>query len=353
MTGVRGPVRVVGAGLLGTSVGLALSRTGVEVWLEDASRDHVRTAAGLGAGVPGPRGGTAALSVVAVPPAHLADVVAHELGRADVVTDVGSVKSAVVDRLADLGADATAYVGGHPMAGSERSGPLAASAGLFVGRPWAVTPHAASAPEAVAAVETLARACGAAVVRMDVTAHDEAVGLVSHLPHLMAVLVAARLADAPADQLALAGQGVRDVTRIAAGDPGLWRQIVGGNAAAISAGLHRVRDDLDRLLTALAAGDDTVLDGLLASGVRGTEAIPGKHGGPAIAMASVHVVVPDHPGELARLLGDVGESGVNLEDLHIDHDPGRPFGLVEVVVDATATERLRSALESRNWQVHR
>jgi prephenate dehydrogenase len=239
------------------------------------------------------------------------------------------------------------------MAGSERSGPLAASAALFDGRPWAVTPHDGSDPEAVAAVEALAAACGATSVRLSPVEHDQAVARTSHLPHLLAALAAGRLADAPQQHLALSGQGVRDVTRIAAGDPGLWQQIVAGNTEALAGLLRDVRDDVDRLLAALDGGDRPALAAVLERGVAGTAVIPGKHGGPAIAETTVFVAVPDHPGELARLFSDVGEIGVNIEDLRIDHDPAREYGLVELSVAEDRAEHLVAALADRSWTAHR
>jgi prephenate dehydrogenase len=353
MNDLAGPVHVVGAGLLGTSIGLALRRAGVEVWLSDIHDDHVRTAAGLGAGVPVPDGGVPALVVVSVPPAAIAGAVVEALGTGAFVTDVGSVKGQPLAEIADrVGRDALArYVGSHPMAGSERSGPLAGSAALFDGRPWAVTAHGTADPAAVAAVEALATACGATVVAMTPAQHDQAVARTSHLPHLMAVLVAGQLTDADGVDLALSGQGVRDVTRIAAGDPALWRQIIQGNADAVRLLLGEVRTHLDALIGALDEPD--ALDEVLRRGVAGTQVIPGKHGGPAEQTAPVYVSVPDHPGELARLFHDVGEIGTNIEDLRIDHDPGRPVGLVELVVKDTSAEPLRDALEARDWVVHR
>src|SRR6478672_1796560 len=256
---LTGPVLVVGAGLLGTSIGLALRRHRVEVWLHDVNAENVRTASGLGAGVPRPPGGVPALVVVAVPPDHLGP----EIGRAladfpdAVVTDVGSVKSEPLARLHKAGAAGLErYVGSHPMAGSERSGPLAATAALFDGRPWAVTPHTHSSPEAVALVETLARLCGAEPVRLSPVEHDRAVARTSHLPHLLAVLTAGQLADAQPEHLSLSGQGVRDVTRIAAGDPEMWGQIIRANQAAVSEILRDVQGDLDRLLDVLEGADE-------------------------------------------------------------------------------------------------
>jgi prephenate dehydrogenase len=239
------------------------------------------------------------------------------------------------------------------MAGSERSGPLAASASLFDGRPWAVTPHAGSTREAVETVVALAQACGATPLEMAPDEHDVAVARISHVPHLLAVLVAGRLAEAPAEHLALSGQGVRDVTRVAGGDPALWQQIVTGNAAAVLRLLGEVRGQLDVLIDAVSTGSRDALGALLDRGVAGTRAIPGKHGGPTRPMRSVFVSVPDHPGELARLFADAGASEVNIEDIHIDHDPGRPVGLVELLVEEARAEYLLEALESRGWVTHR
>jgi prephenate dehydrogenase len=353
MSDLIGPVEVVGAGLLGTSIGLACRRAGIDVLLTDASLEHLRTASGLGAGRPRRPDDVPQLVVVAVPPDHLGAEIARALETSDaVVTDVGSVKTGPLAAVADR-PDVERYVGGHPMAGSERSGPLAASAALFDGRPWAIAPHDGSTPEAVALVEELARVCGAVPVRLTPSEHDRAVARTSHVPHLLASLVAARLADAPEQHLALSGQGVRDVTRVAAGDPALYGQIVAANSEAVLDLLGDVRSQLDALIAAVAGEDRDGLEAVLHQGVAGTQAIPGKHGGPVRPTRSVFVSVPDHPGELARLLADAGASEVNIEDIHIDHDPGRPVGLVELVVDETRAEHLLTSLESRGWVTHR
>lgn len=355
-----GPVEVVGAGLIGTSIALVCRRLGIDVVLRDTSTKHLRTATGLGAGRVATGVDRPQLVVVAVPPAAIATAVVEALKRTDaVVTDVGSVKSAPLAAVAGRvsSAELVRYVGSHPMAGSERSGPLAASAALFDGRPWAITPHAGADAAAVGLVESLVVECGAAPLRMDPAEHDRAVARISHLPHLAAVLVAGRLAAAPAEHLALSGQGVRDVTRVAASDPALWQQILEANSDAVLDLLGEVRADLDALMAAVSAdssgqGGPDLVD-ILARGNAGTAAIPGKHGGPARPTRSVFVSVPDHPGELARLFGDAGEIGVNIEDVHIDHDPGRPVGLTELVVEKGRAEHLLAALESRGWTIHR
>ena len=351
-----GPVEVVGAGLIGTSIALVCRRLGLDVVLRDTSVEHLRTAHGLGAGRAATPEDRPQLVVVAVPPAGIADAIVEALARTSaVVTDVGSVKAAPLAAVAGRvgAADLARYVGSHPMAGSERSGPLAASAALFDGRPWAVTPHDGAAADAVGLVESLVLECGATPLRMDPQEHDRAVARISHLPHLAAVLVAGRLAAAPAEHLALSGQGVRDVTRVAASDPRLWQQILGANSGAVLDLLAEVRTDLDALMAAVADDSGPGLVEILTRGNVGTAAIPGKHGGPARPTRSVFVAVPDHPGELARLFGDAGEIGVNIEDVHIDHDPGRPVGLTELVVERASAEQLLAALESRGWTTHR
>lgn len=357
---LTGPILVVGAGLLGTSVGLALRAHGLEVLLSDINEENVRTASGLGAGVafaPGDTSGVQ-LVVVAVPPDHLATAIAAALETTDstdsVVTDVGSVKGAPLAEVTALVPPESLgrYVGSHPMAGSERSGPLAASSALFDGRPWAIAPHSSSAPEAVEVVTALAEACGGSPFMFTPEEHDQAVARTSHLPHVVAALVAGTLAHAPQQHLALSGQGVRDVTRIAAGDPRLWEQILTANTAALSVLLREMRGDLDGLLEALESGSRPALTEILGRGVQGTSVIPGKHGGPAVDETGLFVVVPDHPGELARLFADVGEIGVNVEDVRIDHDPARPVGLVELTVAADRAGHLLASLEARGWTGH-
>jgi prephenate dehydrogenase len=348
-----GPVEIVGAGLIGTSLGLALRRAGVDVLLTEASAETLRTATGMGAGRPSGAADRPQVVVVAVPPDHLGAVIGDALRRTGaVVTDVGSVKTGPLAELAGT-SGLERYVGGHPMAGSERSGPLAASAALFDGRPWAVTPHDRADPAAVALVEELARVSGAVPVRLSPVEHDAAVARTSHVPHLLAALAAARLADAPPDHLALSGQGVRDVTRVAGGDPLLYAQIVSANADQVLALLTEVRDQLDAVIAAVGGGDRGLLEAVLDRGVAGTRAIPGKHGGPARPTTSVFVSIPDTPGALARLFADAEASGVNIEDLRIDHDPGRATGLLELLVDEERAEHLLTSLEARDWVTHR
>lgn len=353
------PTLVVGCGLIGTSVALALRAQGIDVHLSDADPEHVRLAVERGAGVGEPVIDPA-LVVVAVPPAAVLDAVTDALRDwpGAVVTDVASVKSDILAGVAAL-PDPARYVGSHPMAGSERSGPLAASAQLFEGRPWVITPLdgpvggavGGSSADAVRLVEEVAVMLGAVPVIMAAEAHDRAVALVSHVPQVLSVLASARLVEAPRSHLALAGPGLRDVTRIAGSDTALWLDILGSNAGQVRAVLHDVRADLDRVIEALE--DPDALRTVLEAGRSGTQLIPGKHGGEPAELAPVHVQIPDHPGELSRLMGHVGESGVNIEDLRIDHELGRPVGLVEIAVLAHRADELVDSLVGRGWSAYR
>jgi prephenate dehydrogenase len=346
------PVLVIGAGLVGASVAQALTRAGLVVHLSDKVSSHARVAASRGAGTTAPpQPADVRLVVVAVPPGALPRVIAKSLAtypRAT-VTDVGSVKGTVLAELRASGIDLSRYVGSHPMAGSQRVGPMTASPDLFVDRTWVVTPHDTSAAHAVLDVQAVAALCGARRVTMGAAHHDEAVAQVSHLPHLASVLVAERLNDVPPEHLQLAGQGLRDVTRIAGSDPQLWREIIGANSAAVRAELTVLRDNLDALIGVLDADGD--LAPILAAGRDGTRALPGKHGLASTSYAHVVVEIPDAPGALARLFRDIETAGVNVEDVSIEHDVAREVGWLSVQVAPDRADDLTAVMHAAGWTV--
>lgn len=353
---LTGPVRVVGVGLLGASIGLGLRAKGIEVILADASPTHVAIAVDYGAGRRAAEGDAPQLIVVCVPPDVVADVVAAELTAYPdaIVTDVASVKSQVLDDLLARGADVSRYIGSHPMAGRERGGPMSGRADLFVGRPWVVAAHDAISYQAGSPIDDLILDLGATLVELTPEQHDAAVALVSHVPQVVSSLMARRLIDAPHSALNLAGQGVRDVTRIAASDPELWVQILGANAAPVADVLRAYRDDLDRFIAAIdepsAPGARLRIAEELFGGNTGVERLPGKHGVDR-RYASLIVTVDDRPGQLAKLFNDVGDAGVNLEDLRLEHSPGAQVGLAEIFVLPEAKDRLTDELSQRGWRI--
>ncbi|HEV3168991.1 MAG TPA: prephenate dehydrogenase [Actinocrinis sp.] len=356
---------IIGTGLIGTSAALALNRRGVRVYLADRDEDTLRTAASLGAGEVGAPPERVDLAIVAVPPAYVADVLVEAQGRglARTYTDVASVKADPQHAAAARGVDPETYIGGHPLAGVERSGPLAARADLFDGRPWVLTPASATGREALNRALELISLCGAVPVVMDAAEHDHAVALISHTPHVVAALMAARLEHAHEDAARIAGPGVRDVTRVAGGDPRLWEEILTANSTAVADVLEDYAADLAKVVAALRAlgaqdlekrgtGRADLVD-LLRRGNAGQSRIPGKHGAPRANYVAVAVVLSDAPGELARLFAAAGAAGVNIEDVRIEHSPGQAVGLVTLQVAPDSADTLAQRLTERGWDVQR
>ena len=381
-----GPVLIVGTGLVGASLGLALRAGGVSVYLEDASPTSLRLAADVGAGRPlsdvanearvacadrghnHPGYEAPRIVVVATPPDVADRVIVDALARFPraIVTDVASVKDAIVaDVLAALdregrGEAASRYVGCHPMAGRERSGAGAADADLFYGRPWVIVAHGRTAPRAVLAARALATDVGSIPLEMNAGTHDHAVALVSHVPQLVSSMLAARLVDAPAQALGLAGQGLRDTARIAASDPRLWTSIVAGNAGPVTSILRELRADLDDLLVHLDAaaelgplrgGSVGAINRVMTAGNQGVARIPGKHGGAPSRYREIEVLIPDEPGALGRLFSELGESSINIEDLVLEHSAGAQAGVARVMIDPAVADRCVADLEGRGWRL--
>ena len=363
----RGPVLIIGTGLLGTSLALALRSGGVEVFLRDSSPTAGRLAQDLGAGtLIGPDDHCSPLLVIVSTPPDVADIcVVDALIRYPeaVVSDVASVKLAVLEGVVEeaerRGLDITSrYVGSHPMAGRERSGAGAADADLFYGRPWVIVPSPTSSPDAVMRIRSLAGDVGAFPIEMDASTHDQSVALISHVPQLVSSMLAARLADAPVSALSLSGQGLRDTTRIAASDPRLWTAILAGNAGPVVKVLKDIRGDLDDLISHLdAAAQEGPLEGgsvgavyrVMDQGNRGVARIPGKHGGAPRRYVVLDVFVPDTAGSLGRLFADLGEIGVNIEDFALEHSAGAQMGVARLSLDPSIVASTICQLQERGW----
>ena len=356
---VIGPVLVIGTGLIGTSIALGLRRAHVEVLLDDVDADQLATAVAMHAGARLTDDADPTVIVVAVPPRHAARVVAEASRRfaAATITDVTSVKDRVLAQAVELGADELRLVGGHPMAGREVAGAAAARADLMDDRLWILTPTARTAPERIQQVAQLVSTCGAYSLEMTAVEHDRAVALVSHTPQLLSSILAAQLVAADEAYVRVAGQGLRDMTRIAGSDSGLWTDILGVNAAPVADVLDGILADLQQAVAALRAVASGDLDKVqvvtdeLVSGARGRQRIPGKHGAVASAYSEVAVMLADRPGELGRLFTAVGETAVNLEDIRIEHVLGRQSGLVELAVRPESVGALEDALRTKGFDV--
>lgn len=348
-------VLVIGSGLIGASVGLALQAQGVEVWLEDVDPAAVATAVARGAGRAGRPDADPDVVVVAVPPARASAVVqeALRLYLDATVSDVCSTKAQLQRDVEGSDAESGRFVPGHPLAGREVSGAGAARADLFADRVWALTPSERTERARVAQVRRLVESLGALVVVTEAEQHDRAVALTSHTPQVVASLVASGLSPLGDVDVRLSGQGLRDVTRLAASDPDLWTEILASNAVPVSDALDGLIERLVGVRDGLRAGAEGAerVREALAAGVVGVGRVPGKHGAEPVVYAVVPVVIADRPGELSRLFAAVATTGVNLEDVRIEHSQGRPTGLVELEVGPESAAALSADLRSAGWEL--
>lgn len=370
-TGPDGRARalVVGTGLIGGSIGMALRRNGwyVSGWDADAAR--ARRALELGAVDEVALDYLAAATFIAVPAGSVADVansvLSHQdeltgpagsrvpspaqgtLPPAQVVTDVAGIKENIVAAVHH-----PRFVGGHPMAGSEQEGVDGAGPDLFLGATWVLTPDRGTSVEAFTEVQSLVRMLGANPVALEPRRHDELVALVSHAPHLTAAALMNLAADAATNNatlLRLAAGGFRDMTRIAAGHPGIWPDIVAENRDAILSALDRLSAMLGKLRQVVADGDRQALLDLLQRAREGRINLPS--GAPALEQATeVRVPVPDRPGVIAEVSTLLGSLGVNIFDLEIAHSAEGDRGVMVLVIDASAEEIVRKALSERNFR---
>ncbi|MFJ1872620.1 prephenate dehydrogenase [Streptomyces chartreusis] len=296
---------VVGTGLIGTSIALALRGRGVTTYLIDTNPEAARIAADLGAGIAGRPREPVDLAVLAVPPQHVAAALEEHQSQdlAHDFTDAASVKELPQRQAARAGCDLTRFVGGHPMGGREQSGPLAAKDDLFQGRPWVLTPSPETRVQAVERARRLAELCGARPVVMAHAEHDRAVALTSHAPHLVSSLLAARLLHGEQTQLGLAGQGLQDVTRLAAGSAELWTDILGSNAVAVADVLAEFALDLHQVVDALRGlgtvrepeqrrAHTEVLSTALVRGIQGRARIPARSTTPGPNLSTTYAAAP-------------------------------------------------------------
>jgi prephenate dehydrogenase len=344
---------IVGTGLIGGSIGMALRRQGWWVSGTDKEPSRAERARELGAIDEVGVDTAAAVTFIAVPAGAVADVAKAVLsqqdaeGRSGVVTDVAGIKETIVSAVGH-----PRFVGGHPMAGSEQDGVDGAGPDLFLGATWVLTPGQHTSGEAYSEVQGLVRLLGANPVAVDPRRHDELVALVSHTPHLTAAALmnlAADAATSDATLLRLAAGGFRDMTRIAAGHPGIWPDVVAENRDAICAALDQLSASLDKVRAIVAGGDR---EGLLELLQRAREArVNLPSGAPSLGHASeVRVPVPDRPGVIAEVSTLLGGLGVNIFDVEIAHSVEGDRGVLVLIVDAGTEDVVRKALTDRGYK---
>ena len=344
-----GKVRIVGSGLIGTSIGLGLVQRGIAVEMVDSDPSAQALARDLTGGVVvvDPE-----LVIFALPTSGLSQVIQSEIdiNPQSTFMDVGSVKNEVVLQVKTFSGLSTRFLPTHPMAGREIGGASSARADLFQGRSWILTPEADCAPESKNLVLELISLLGATPIELSALDHDAAVAKISHLPQIAASLVAKQLAGTPAEWMELAGQGLRDTTRIAGSDEKLWKEIIYSNRAEISELLISLQNDLIQMIKSL--DDQAKIADLLAAGRDGKAMIPGKHGGKAREYSYLPIVIDDKPGQLGAIFNECAAMQVNVEDLNIEHSPGQLSALITLSLSADDAEKLSAHLTSIGWNVH-
>ena len=346
-------IRIIGSGLIGTSIGLALAARGVQVEMLDLDQKAQKLAQDL---IASEISGAPEVILFAIPASALAETFEREfvLNPGSKFIDIASVKTKPQVEVSRISGGSSRFLTTHPMAGREVGGAASARADLFEGRTWIYCPTYADGAQVDSDVlETglwLINSLGATPISMSASRHDSAVALVSHLPQIVASLLAAQLKGAKSEDLDLAGAGLRDTTRIAASDPELWQEIISSNAQEILPLLINLQNDLGSLIQSL---DDPVKVGsFIAAGNEGRSKIPGKHGGKAREYTQLPVVIEDKPGQLAALFDECAKASVNVEDLTIEHSPGQFTGLITLALSASDAAILQKHLEESGWNVH-
>jgi prephenate dehydrogenase len=358
-------VAIIGTGLIGTSLGLALRQLHEVDAVVGYDRDTDRLSTAL------QRGGVtdAALSaesavvdadvIVLAVPVSAVDRIAREIGSAlrdgAIVTDVASVKTPVVTTLQRLLPEGVWLVGGHPMAGSHEVGPEHATAELFVGATYLLTPTTHTDPGAYRTLHRLVAGVGARPMAVDPVHHDRLVAVISHLPQLAATTLMNLAADQARQQhaglLLLAAGGFRDATRVAASNPDLWLDICAENREAIVAVLDDYAADISRLRAIVDDADDAELRRVLTEAQRSRRSLPRKAvaGG---ALVELVLPIPDRPGVLAEVTTCVGATGVNIEDFSIDHAAEGGRGALRLIIAGVGNANAAAAaLKERGYDV--
>jgi prephenate dehydrogenase len=342
-------VRIVGSGLIGTSIGLGLVQRGVSVDMVDSDPQAQSLANDLVGGV---SIASPDLVVLAMPTTQLSAVieVENQLNPQSTFIDVGSVKNEVVLNVESISGLSRRFLPTHPMAGREIGGASSARADLFQGRSWILTPSAEVDSSSRELVLELIAHLGATPIELSALDHDRAVARISHLPQIASSLIAKQLTGTPPEWMELAGQGLRDTTRIAGSDESLWKEIIYSNRNELQQLLINLQNDVQLMIDSLGNPDEIAQ--LIAQGRAGKALIPGKHGGKAREYFYLPIVIDDKPGQLGAIFNECAAMNVNVEDLNIEHSPGQLSALITLALSQSDAEKLSIHLTSIGWNVH-
>lgn len=344
----RGTANVIGLGLIGGSIALALREQGWRVVGDDAKPDRVEQALRLDIVHAAGLDPDAAVTFVATPVMAITEQVRRALASTTgLVTDTGSVKGSIAAEVDD-----PRFVGGHPMAGSELEGLDGADAGMFSGAVWVLTPNAATADTTFSAVASVVAQLGADVVALPPERHDQVVAVISHVPHLTAATLmglASERAEEHGALLRLAAGGFRDMTRIASGHPAIWLDICAENRPAILSALDGLIDGLSAMRNVVNGNERTELHRRLVTAREARANLPSRVTRPS-DLAELRIPIPDRPGAAAEVFTLAAELGVNIDSFEVVHSTEGNRGVAVVLVDAGAAEMYRGGLMARGYR---
>jgi len=342
-------VRIVGSGLIGTSIGLALKSQGFLVQMVDSDESAQALAHDLVGGV---EVSDPDVVIFAIPSSQISVVIEAEykLNPNSTFMDVSSVKNEVVLEIKKSSLPLSQFVPTHPMAGREIGGAASARADLFAARSWVITPTDECSPDSINRVVEVIKAVGADLITLPADEHDRAVAVVSHLPQILSSLLAQALNSIPSEWLDLAGGGLRDTTRIAASDAQLWSEIISSNKDEISELARVMHQSLGELIESL--DNREAIRNFIEKGRLGRSRIPGKHGGKARDYSFLPIVIDDKPGQLAAIFNECAKIAVNVEDLSIEHSPGQLNALITLSLSEIDAHQLSNHLSAIGWNVH-
>ncbi len=342
--------QIFGCGLIGGSIAARLAELGWFVTVTDINTAAAQAVQSMGYAHEVGIDPTADISFVATPVGQVVDTVVQALAQTEgIVTDVGSAKSLICESVKD-----PRFVGGHPMAGSEISGPEGSRGTLFSDAPWILTPSVESADSTLDEVFRVVRSLGAQPLVLDAKTHDELTAQVSHVPHLTAAALMAAVTETSNDPklaFSLSGGGFRDMTRVSAGAANMWVDICQANSKSISNHLHHLSKSLSDLAEIVASGDSESLLNYLESARQWRSTLP-HIVGDVSEFCLVQLSLSDEPGQIAEITRLAAVNGVNIYDLSIAHSVSSNSGLLSLVISAGESERLSQALGDGNF-VHR
>lgn len=344
-------IRIVGSGLIGTSIALGAAQQGHTVEFDDKensarelAEDLLRSQ--LAQGDPD-------LVVIATPPSHAFETLKREIQIHPQATfiDVGSVKDNLLQEVESLTVIAEQFLGTHPMAGREVAGPSSAQGDLFQGRAWIVTPTSRTQKARQDLVLSFIESLGATPYLMGAAEHDRLLARISHLPQILSSALAAAISQSD-EGLELSGQGLRDMTRIANSDGTLWSEILLSNHDEVLKAISEFTLQLDDLKSAISHQDAKSIENVFQRGKLGRAKVSGKHGAQPRNYVHLLVVIKDEPGALRQLFDECAQVRANIEDLSIEHSPQQETGLITLAFSPEDAEKVEKHLIERQWKVH-